>query len=151
MDKTTTPSRTAEAAFEVTGWSERVLADVDGTGTRQGQAYYPDRGFTHVEATYRYRGALDGTSTVGYLITYRGGEPAPVVGFERFDGSLDGRAGSFVLRHDGEQDAGAVRARLEVVPGLGTGELASLRGHADLSIAGHSEDGYPLHLHYELE
>lgn len=150
MDDTRTLSRKAESAFVVTGWTEQVVADVDGTGTRTGDAYYPDRGFTHVEASYRYHGALEGTSQVAYLIGYRAGGAAPVVGFERFEGSLDGRVGSFVLRHDGEQDAGAVRARLEVVPGLGTGELASLRGEADLHIEGHREDGYPLVLVHDL-
>jgi len=55
-----------------------------------------------------------------------------------------------VLRHLGEQDAGSVRARLEVVPGMGTGALENLRGEADLVISGHSEDGYELVLHYDL-
>jgi hypothetical protein len=55
------------------------------------------------------------------------------------------------MRHVGEQDAGAVRDRLEVVPGLGTGGLTGLRGEADLVIEGHAEDGYELVLHYDLD
>jgi Protein of unknown function (DUF3224) len=43
-----------------------------------------------------------------------------------------------------------VAARLEVVPGMGTGELATLVGEAELAIAGHRDDGYELVLAYDL-
>ncbi len=140
----------AACRFEPASWTEQLLTDIDGTGTTSGETYYPDRGLTRVESSYRYTGALEGSSTMVYLITYKAGDAAPVLGFERFEGSLDGHEGSFVLRHVGDQDAGSVRARLEVVPGLGTGGLESLRGRADLVIGGHSEDGYELVLHYDL-
>ena len=41
-------------------------------------------------------------------------------------------------------------ARLEVVPGMGSGALESLRGEAELRIAGHADDGYELVLSYDL-
>lgn len=150
MSETNTYAHKAVCRFEPTAWAEQVLADVDGTGTTRGDAYYPDRGLTRVESAYRYTGAVEGSSAMTYLIAYKAGDAAPVVGFERFEGSVDGHVGSFVLRHSGEQDAGSVRTRLEVVPGMGTGELAALRGEADLVIAGHSEDGYELVLRYDL-
>ena len=55
-----------------------------------------------------------------------------------------------MLRHIGTQDAGSVSARLEVVPGMGTGGLEGLRGEAELTIAGHSDDGYEIVLRYDL-
>ena len=73
-----------------------------------------------------------------------------MLGFERFEGSIGGRRGSCVFQHIGSQDRGSVSARVEVVPGLGTGELADLRGGADLSIAGPSDDGYELLLSYDI-
>jgi hypothetical protein len=73
-----------------------------------------------------------------------------VLGLERFTGSIGGHQGSCVFRHVGRQDAGSVSGRLEVVPGMGTGELATLAGEAELAIAGHSDDGYELVLSYDL-
>ena len=144
-----TYTRTASCRFTVASWSEDLLVDIDGEGTRAGDAYYPKRGFSRAEVSYKYTGDLDATSTLTYLIAYRP-EGAPVVGFEQVTGSLDGHDGSFVLRHTGSQDEGSVTARLEVVPGMGTGGLESLRGEADIRIAGHSEDGYELELRYDL-
>ena len=56
-----------------------------------------------------------------------------------------------MFQHVGSQDAGSVTARLEVVPGMGTGGLEGLRGEAELRIAGHSDDGYELVLSYDLD
>jgi hypothetical protein len=144
-----TYTRTATCRFTVASWSEDLLVDIDGEGTRAGDTYYPKRGFSRAEVSYKYTGDLDATSTLTYLIAYRP-EDAPVVGLEQVIGSLDGHDGSFVLMHTGSQDEGSVTARLEVVPGMGTGGLENLRGEADLRIAGHSEDGYRLELRYDL-
>ena len=150
MDISTSYSHKAVCRFDVSSWSEQPFVDIDGEGTRRGDTYYPNRGLTRAEVGYTYKGDLEGTSTMVYLIAYKA-DAAPVVGFERFEGSLDGHDGSFVMRHVGEQDAGAVRDRLEVVPGLGTGGLTGLRGEADLVIEGHADDGYELVLHYDLD
>ena len=144
-----TYSRTATCRFTVASWSEAVLVDIDGEGTKAGDVYYPSRGVTRVEAGYAYTGDLDATSTLAYLIAYKT-DAAPVIGMEQVTGSLDGHDGSFVFRHTGSQDAGSVTAHLDVVPGLGTGGLEGLRGEAELRIAGHSDDGYELVLSYDL-
>ena len=144
-----TYSRTATCRFTVASWSEDLLVDVDGEGTRAGDLYYPNRGFSRAEVSYRYTGDLEATSTLSYLIAYKP-DGAPVVGMEQVTGSLDGHDGSFVVQHTGWQDSGSVKGHLEIVPGLGTGGLETLRGEAELLIAGHSDDGYELVLHYEL-
>jgi hypothetical protein len=139
----------ATGRFTVASWSEETFADVDGRGTTAGEAYYPERGLSHARVGYAYTGDLEGTSVLSYLIAYKPGG-APVLGMERFTGSIGGQEGSCVFQHVGGQDAGSVWARLEVVPGLGTGGLEGLRGEADLRIAGHSDDGYELVLSYDL-
>ena len=146
-----TYSRTARTRFTVASWDEAVVVDLDGeeAGTRSGDMYYPHRGWTRTECGYSYRGDIEGTSVSTSFIAYKP-EGAPFIGFEQITGSLDGHDGSFVLRATGWQDAGSVRATLEVVPGLGTGGLESLRGEGELEIAGHSEDGYELVLRYDL-
>jgi hypothetical protein len=140
----------ATCRFTVSSWKEQVYADIDeGAGTTAGETYYPRRGLTRAEVGYTYTGEIEGTSTLVYLIAYKG-DAAPVLGLERFTGTIAGHDGTCVLRHLGDQDAGSVSARIEVVPGMGTGGLEGLRGEAELSIAGESKDGYELVLSYEL-
>ena len=140
----------AKATFEVASWSEELVTDIDGEGITSGDAYYPNRGVTRASVGYAYTGDIDGTSALTYLIAYKA-DAAPVLGLERFEGSIGGHEGSCVFRHIGEQDKGSVTARIEVVAGMGTGGLENLRGEAELSIAGHSDDGYRLVLSYDLD
>jgi hypothetical protein len=154
---TTTPTphtesfaQRAEATFQVVSWSEELICDIDGTGTRATpEMYYPDRGINRARVRYAWSGDLEGSSEVDYLISYTGGA-APTLGFQRFIGSLAGHDGSFVCVQTGEHDAEGVREHLRIVQGLGTGALASLRGEAHLTLAGHSDDGYHLVLAYDL-
>lgn len=139
----------AKSRFTVTGWSEAAFVDIDGEGTTMGDAYYPRRGLSRADVKYAYNGDIEGNSTVAYLISYKEGA-APVTGFERFEGSIGGHDGSCVLRHTGSHTGEGVEAHVEVVPGMGTGGLADLRGEAELRIAGHSDDGYELVLVYDL-
>jgi hypothetical protein len=144
-------AQTAETRMSMTGWTETVKEDIDeGAGTTNHGVYYPKRGLTHVEATFAYAGEMEGTSTVQYLISYKEGG-APVMAFERFVGSIGGRQGSCVFWTTGTQSPGSVKGHSEVVPGLGTGELETLRGELDLSIEGMSNDGYPLTLRYDVD
>jgi len=145
-----TYSKKATCRFDVSSWNETLVVDIDGTGTTAGETYYPDRGFTRTETVYAYRGDVEGTGTSAGLIAYHSGA-APILGLERFEGSIGGHDGSCVFRHVGVQDKGSVTDHLEVVPGMGTGGLEGLRGEADLSIGGHSDDGYELVLSYDLD
>ena len=140
---------TATSKFRVAAWSESAYVDIDGEGTTAGETYYPKRGLTTAEVSYSYTGGLEGTSTLVYLIAYKA-DAAPVLGLEQFTGSIDGHEGSCVFRHVGNQDAGSVSARVEVVPGMGTGGLETLVGEAELRIGGPSEDGYDLVLSYDI-
>ena len=142
-------AHTATCKFQVASWSEAPYVDIDGEGTTVGDMYYPKRGLSKAEVSYAYAGEVQGTGTLVYLIAYKA-DAAPVLGLERFTGSIGGHQGSCVFRHVGSQDAGSVSGRLEVVPGMGTGELATLVGEAELAIAGHSDDGYELVLSCDL-
>lgn len=144
-----TYTQKATCRFTVTSWSEEVVVDIDGEGTTAGDTYYPKRGLSRAAVGYAYTGDVEGTSTVTYLMGYRGGEDL-VIGLERFEGSIGGQEGSCVLRHEAVHDASSVTGTVTVVPGMGTGGLEDLRGEAELSIAGHAEDGYELVLHYAL-
>lgn len=60
---------------------------------------------------------------------------AGYVAIERVEGSLDGKAGSFVLQHSGTMDRGAQELAVTVVPDSGTGELTGLRGTFRILVA----------------
>ncbi len=143
-------SHHATATFQVTSWEETVLANVDGTTTEIQGIEYPSRGFSRAEVTYSYTGDLEGTGSLTYLIAYRAGETAPGFAFEHVVGSLGGHDGSFVLQHVGEHDEQGVRMTLTIVEGSGTGGLATIRGEGEVTLGGHSDDGYPITLDYDL-
>ena len=93
---------------------------------------------------------MEGTSTLAYLIAYKG-DAAPVIGLERFAGSIGGQEGSCVFRHVGGQDAGSVSARTwRSCRAWAPAAWSGCSGEAELRIAGHSENGYPLVLSYDL-
>ncbi|SFK24462.1 MULTISPECIES: DUF3224 domain-containing protein [Amycolatopsis] len=101
--------------FTMKTWDEKI---VDG----------PEDGprFAHAHCTFDYQGLIEGSSVCDYLLYYPGEGPAP--GFERITGSVDGRKGSFVIRHEVGYSAHGVRGTFTVVPGSGTGELTGLSG-----------------------
>ncbi|MEH3034690.1 MAG: DUF3224 domain-containing protein [Aeromicrobium erythreum] len=143
-------SHHAAATFTVTSWDEKVVADLDGRSTEINGVTYPANGFSRADVTYAYRGDLEGTGTIAYLIAYRDGDTAPGFAFEHVVGSLGGHEGSFLLQHVGEHDGDGVRMRLSVVEGSGTGGLTGLSGEGEVVLAGHSEDGYPITLDYDV-
>jgi Protein of unknown function (DUF3224) len=94
----------------------------------------PRYGFTlaRAEVAKTFSGALVGTSrAVLQLVGVDSGTRA-YTGFEQFVGTLDGRAGTFVLRHAAEADATGAWMTWTVLPGSGTGELTGLRGEGQI-------------------
>ncbi|MGW0037902.1 DUF3224 domain-containing protein [Gordonia sp. NPDC003376] len=152
MDTTSQPrTHTATATFQVTSWTENPVYTRDDRTVEISGMQYPAHGFTRADVTYTYSGDLSGQGTLAYLIAYIEGAAAPTTGFEVFEGSIDGHEGTLVFRHDGTHDAVGVHERLTIVEGLGTGGLARMRGHADIEIAGHDDDGYPITVEYTIE
>ena len=149
MSQTTTRAHSTSGRFNVASWDEKVIVDIDGDGTEINGVTYPKRGFSRADTAYTYTGNIEGSGTVAYLISYSPGY-APVSGFERFEGSIDGHDGSLVFQHVGDHDAEAVRATLHIVAGLGTGGLEGMTGEATIELAGHSDDGYDITLAYDL-
>jgi len=83
----------------------------------------------------QFHGALDARSR-GEMISAMGGVKGSgaYVAIERVNGTLDGRAGTFVLHHRGIMDRGAQSLVITVVPDSGTGELAGLTGTMGIRI-----------------
>ena len=85
----------------------------------------------------RFRGDLQGTSR-GQMLAASTSVPgsAGYVAIERFDGTLMGRCGSFVLQHSATMTRGAPDLRIAVVPDSGTGELEGISGTMTIVIEG---------------
>ena len=60
---------------------------------------------------------------------------AGYVAIERVSGTLQGRAGSFVLQHSGVLTRGAAQLSVAVVPDSASGELLGLSGQMTIRIA----------------
>ncbi|WP_410653538.1 DUF3224 domain-containing protein [Amycolatopsis sp. cmx-4-54] len=107
--------------FAVKNWEEAIVSGADG-GPRVAYAH----------ATFDYHGLIEGESILDYLLYYSGegfdGDGTTAPGFERIEGSVDGRKGSFVIKHETGFDAKGISSKFAVVEGSGTGELAGITG-----------------------
>jgi hypothetical protein len=71
-------------------------------------------------------------------------EIAAYVDLERFVDLINGRSGSFVLRHSATMKRGEGEAAWSVVPDSGTGELLGLRGEAQITVEPDEEHSFTL-------
>lgn len=102
-----------------------------------------------VSITKKFRGDLEGTSTVEMLSAMTSVKgSAGYVAIERVTGTLNGRAGSFVLQHSGTMTRGKGELSVRVVPDSGFGALKDIAGTFKIDIV----DGKHLYtLDYTLE
>ncbi|MGR6915908.1 DUF3224 domain-containing protein [[Actinomadura] parvosata] len=122
---------TAKGTFETAGWTPQPPYD-ERDGITLGV----------VTLTKTFSGDLTGAGLVTMLVaTTPVEESRSYVALERIEGTLHGRAGSFVVQHDATSDGGAQTLRVRVVADSGTGELRGLRGEMAIAVApdgGHS-------------
>lgn len=84
----------------------------------------------------RFSGALTGTSVGQMLANAPDGRGSGVyVAIEQVTGTLDGRAGGFILHHTGIADRGRNSLTITVAPDSGTGELEGITGVMRIEIA----------------
>lgn len=86
--------------------------------------------------TKTWTGGITGTSA-GVMLS--GGDPstgaAGYVAIELFEGAIDGRTGTVAFQQFGTMFDGTEVLRYEVIPGSGTGELATVTGEVVLDAA----------------
>ena len=84
----------------------------------------------------QFHGDLEASSK-GQMLTGMGSVKgsAGYVAIEQVTGTLQGRAGTFILQHTGVMDRGASRLAIAVVPDSGTGQLEGLAGTMTIDIA----------------
>ncbi|MHB8838862.1 MAG: DUF3224 domain-containing protein [Gemmatimonadaceae bacterium] len=100
---------------------------------------------TRLALDKRYVGHLEasGAGTMLGATTATKGS-AGYVAMERVSGTLHGRAGSFVLQHNGIMRRGTQQLSIVIVPDSGTADLAGISGHCEIAMA-HGVHSYELY------
>ncbi|GAA5128495.1 DUF3224 domain-containing protein [Haloechinothrix salitolerans] len=115
----------SENTFTMRSWQEDVVSGGE-----------DEPHYTHAHATFTYSGVIEGSSTCDYLLYYPGGQTdgagATSPGLERIEGSVDGRSGTFMIKHDVGFGEHGVTGIWQVLPGSGTSELAGLSGNGTI-------------------
>jgi hypothetical protein len=124
---------TTTGRFDLTSWDEETYDDAEGATLKR------------VRNTKKFEGGIDGTSEANLLMALAPQDAAVYVGIERVAAEIDGRKGTFVLRHSASTAAGL---DIDVVPNSGTGDLAGLRGV--LAIEKSPEGEHTYSFDYEL-
>jgi hypothetical protein len=106
-----------EGVFEVTSWSEEQVGGLEGAAK-----------VTTAGIGQRFSGGIEAETKWDMVMTYRDDGTADFVGYQRLQGRIGEKEGTFVLQGLGQFDGTEARTRVEVVPGTSTGELKGLRG-----------------------
>ncbi len=111
----------AKSTFKIESWDEQPYVEHDGTK------------LTKASVTQAFSGDLDGAASIESLSFYRTDQSAEIVGLQHFEGRLNDRAGTFVMRSEATFDGTEARGRVTVLPGSGTGDLHGLTGTGEWS------------------
>jgi hypothetical protein len=100
------------------------------------------KGDTLMDMAKSYTGAMTGQGIGPFL---GDGKVMVYVALETFDGTVDGKRGSFIMMHRGWQDgAKANHLDVSIAPNSGTGELAGISGNLDIRIDAQGAHFYTL-------
>jgi hypothetical protein len=113
-------TRQATATFVIDRWDERVLLEEPGIRLVQ----------TSIGKTFQ--GELEGTSVGEMIMAGAQQDSRSYVGFEQIVAKLHDRQGTFVLHHDASMHRHGGSATWLVMEDSGTGELAGIRGTAQI-------------------
>ncbi len=104
--------------------------------------------FSRATIAKTFTGDVAGTSVVEMMSVHNDAGPLAYVAVERFDVTLQGRAGTFAMQHSANNNGGTPRLDLVVVQGSGTGALTGIRGAGTIDIA--PDGAHTLTLDYEI-
>jgi hypothetical protein len=110
-----------------------------------GEAEGAELSRVHISRTFT--GDLEGSSTAELLIAKSEGGGG-YVGHDLITGTLNGKAGGFVIQHGGILSPEGVTNTGTIVPGTGTGELEGITGEGTL--LADADGNHTLTLEYEL-
>ncbi len=126
----------ADSSFDITAWDQDEI-DRDGAF-----------GLGKAVVKKTFSGDIEGTTVAHLLLGGVEGGGMAYSGFERFDVSVSGRKGSFVLLHHATMSASGGEASWTILDGSGTGELDGISGTGE--IVRHDDGSHDFTLDYEL-
>jgi hypothetical protein len=115
---------TTTGRFDLTSWDEEVIDEADGLKR------------VRARNTKSFEGGITGTSATDLLQGFAGEDTATYVAIERVTAAVDGRKGSFLLRHSALMAGGGGDMLVDVVPNSGTDELVGLTGTLTIAMTG---------------
>ena len=122
---------TTRGRFDLTSWDEVPYDEADGAR------------LVRVRNTKAFEGGISGTSTTELLQAGAPDGGAAYVAVERVTAQVDGRKGTFVLRHSAAMTPdGGGDMRVDVVAGTATGDLTGLRGELVIEMSPEGEHTY---------
>jgi len=128
----------AISTFTLDSWDEQTWDEHDGVKLAKARV------------TKTWRGDLEGTSVTEILTVLTPVETSRAYfGVERFEGSINGRQGSFVLQHSALASLDQAAPSWVVMPDAAGGELRGLRGRGEIVIM--PDGGHTFTLDYELD
>ena len=83
----------------------------------------------------QFHGDLEGTSKGQMLAAGDPKTSGVYVAIEKFNGTLKGRSGTFILHHTGLMTRGVPQLSITVAPDSGTGQLTGITGNFKIIIA----------------
>jgi Protein of unknown function (DUF3224) len=108
--------------FDLTHWDEEIFDDAEGAK------------LVRARVGKRFEGGLTGTSTAEILQAHAQEDSRAYVGIERVSAEIDGRKGTFVLRHSALASGSGGDMRVDVVPESATGDLVGLHGELTIDM-----------------
>ena len=133
----------AKATYTVKKWEEETYQQIS-----------PEMKMTKASVEYNFSGDMEGKGSVEYLMFYRYFDAkdqhksaASYVGLIRFEGTVAGKSGSFVMEDYGSFENGTARSDLQIAEGSGTGELKGIMGTGTYRA---NQDGLNIELEYNL-
>ena len=138
-------SRHASSTFVVRRWDDEPYERIAEAGAGGGGG---GARLSRVSVTNVFEGDIEGEGRLEYVMAVPDGESASFAGIQRIAGSVGGLRGSLVLQTVGTFGGGVIQGTWSVVPGMGTGELAGLRGQG--MVLSHGDGRAEVTLEYEV-
>ena len=118
----------AHGQFKPLRWEENTI-----------EAFSSQQKITSARAEFSFLGEFEGKGTVEYLMFYqyfdeanKASAEASFVGLMRFQGRVDGRAGTCVWHEAGTYEKGLAQSDIKIIEGSGTGELEGILGRGTI-------------------
>lgn len=119
--------------FQISQWNEDTISS-DGQGKKQ----------TVAKITQDYMGDLVGSSTLTYVMTYLSPEKALFVGFEQLIVKINGKSGTFTIKHDGIFKNSVASSNFVIVAQSGTDDFTDLIGQGTFKSIENGQANYSM-------